>query len=284
VYSFRYFEKAWFNCDDLSASTSHISDFELDHVDIKLVIVDATCSENSCLNNCVKPKSKNSGTQGKFVPMCHHCGNVGPIRPKCYLLKSNRPWKKQEDSKQGVIEKTSSDKYVPPHKRHISKRGKDFIVCENANLKFAEPFKKHFRKRSQPTCYHCGVSGHIRPHCPQIRHQQPRIRKTEQKTGKSSSKPSKPHRAFWQLRHYPQMGSPSCLQCGKNGHTKAKCFRMKPHKPKKNQTNEGLVNMMKNVLVRLINWDMAHTPASQVEKVWVRKDETIHPLRGNGLT
>jgi hypothetical protein len=59
---------------------------------------------------------------------------------------------------------------------------------------------------------------------------------------------------------------------------------MKPHKPKKNQTNERLINMMKNVLVRLINWDMAHTLASQVEKVWVRKDETIHPLRGSELT
>jgi hypothetical protein len=30
--------------DDLSASTSYISDFELDHVDIKPVIVDAACS------------------------------------------------------------------------------------------------------------------------------------------------------------------------------------------------------------------------------------------------
>jgi hypothetical protein len=248
--------------DDLSASTSHIFDFELNPVDIKPVIVDATCSENSCLNNCVKPNSKDSGTQGKFVHMCHHCGKVGHIIPKCYLLKSHRPWKKQEDSKQGIIEKTSSDKYVPPHRRHISKRGKDFIVYENANLKFAEPFKKHFSKRSQPTCYHCGVSRHIRPYCTQIRHQQPRIRKTEQKTSKSSSKLSKPHHVFRQQRHYPQRDSPSCYHCGKYGHIKAECFKVKPHKPKKNQTNEGLVNMMKNVLVRLINWDMAHTPAS----------------------
>jgi hypothetical protein len=42
---------------------------------------------------------------------------------------------------------------------------------------------------------------------------------------------------------------------------------MKPNKSKKNQINEGLVNMMKSVLVRLINLNMAHTPASQVEKV-----------------
>jgi hypothetical protein len=270
--------------NDLSTSISNASDSELDSAGIKPVIVDATCSENSCLNNCVKPNSKDSGTQGKFIPICHHCGKVGHIRPKCYLLKSHRPWKKQEEFKKDFIEKTSSDKYVMPHRRHISQRGKDFVICENANLKFAESFKKHFSKRSQPTCYHCGVSGHIRPHCPQIRYQQPQIRKTEQKTGKSSSKPSKPHHAFRQRRHYPQRGSPSCRQCGKYGNTKAECFRMKPHKPKKNQTNEGLVNMMNSVLVRLINLDMAHTPASQVEKVWVRKDETIHPLRGSGLT
>jgi hypothetical protein len=131
---------------DLNTSTSHASDSELDSVGIKHVIVDAACSKNSCLDKCVMPNSKDSGTQGKFVPICHNCG------------------KKQEDSKKGVIEKTSSDKYVPPHRRHISQRGKDFVVCENANLKFAEPFKKHFSKRSQPTCYHCGVSGHIRPH------------------------------------------------------------------------------------------------------------------------
>jgi len=238
------------------------------HTDIsnKLVIVDAACSENSCLNNCVKPNSKDSGTQGKFVPICHHCGKVGHIRPKCYMLKSHRPWKKQEDSRKSFIKKTSSNKYVPPYRRHISQRSKDFVICENPNLKFVELFKKHFNKRSQPTCFQCGVSGHIRPHCPQIRHQQPRIRKTEQKTSKSSSKPSKPHHAFRQQRHYPQRSSPSYRQCGKYGHTKVECFRMKPHKPKKNQTNEGLVNMMKSVLIRLINLDMAHTPASQVEK------------------
>jgi hypothetical protein len=45
---------------DLTASTSHASDSELDSIFIKLVIVDTACldnSENSCLNNCVKPNS-----------------------------------------------------------------------------------------------------------------------------------------------------------------------------------------------------------------------------------
>jgi hypothetical protein len=79
--------------DDLSASTSHASNSELDSIVIKPVIVDTTCLdnvENSCLKNYVKPKSKESGTQGKFVSTCHNCGKVGHIRPNCYLLKSHR--------------------------------------------------------------------------------------------------------------------------------------------------------------------------------------------------
>jgi hypothetical protein len=83
--------------DDLSASTSHASNFELDSTVIKPVIVDTTCldiSENSCLNNYVKPKSKYTGTQahGKFVPTYHNCGKVGHIRPNCFLLKTHRSW------------------------------------------------------------------------------------------------------------------------------------------------------------------------------------------------
>jgi hypothetical protein len=155
----------------------------------------------------VKPNSKDSGTQSKFVPICHHCGKVGHSRPKCYLLKSHRPWKKQEDSRKGFIEKTSSNKYVLPYRRHISQRGKDFVICENANLKFVEPF----------TVLRFDIN------------------------------------SLGSENRAKDRDSPSCRHCGKYGHIKAECFKVKPHKPKKNQTNEGLVNMMKNVLVRLIN-------------------------------
>jgi hypothetical protein len=85
--------------NDLSTSISHTSDSELDSFDIKPEIEDTACLDISYLNKCVMPSSKDLGTQGKFVPICHHCGKIGHIRPKCYLLKSHRPWKKQEDSK-----------------------------------------------------------------------------------------------------------------------------------------------------------------------------------------
>jgi len=48
--------------NDLSTSISHASDSELDSFDIKPVIEDTTCLDISCLNNCVKPSSKDSGT------------------------------------------------------------------------------------------------------------------------------------------------------------------------------------------------------------------------------
>jgi len=129
----------------MSASTSHASDFELDSVDIKPVILDAGCSENSCLNNCLKPKSKESGTQGKFVPTCHNCGKSGHISPNYYLLKSHRPWIKLDALRKSEIEDSSSFKYVPPQRRHI--KGKGNVICKNANHNSAENVKKHSNKR-----------------------------------------------------------------------------------------------------------------------------------------
>jgi hypothetical protein len=138
--------------EDLSASTSHASDFELDFIINKPMIVETACLDNSCLNNCMMPKSKESGTQCKFVPTCHNCGKTGHIRPNCYLLESHKPWIKQDALRKGKVEDSSSSKYVPPHRRH--KKGKGNIVCKNANHISAEKVKQHSTKRSLPTYYH----------------------------------------------------------------------------------------------------------------------------------
>jgi hypothetical protein len=104
--------------DDLSASTSHASDSELDSTIIKALIVNNACLDYSCLNNHVVPKSKDTGTQahGKFVPTCHNCGKIGHIRPNCYLLKSHRPWIKQD----ALMSRKSS--------RSLSCLGKSYLV------------------------------------------------------------------------------------------------------------------------------------------------------------
>jgi hypothetical protein len=145
--------------NDMNTFTSHASDFELDYIDIKHVIVDTACLENSCLNNHAMPKSKESRTRGKFFPTCHNCGENGHIRPNYYLLKSHRPWIKQDALRKSEIEDSSSSKYVPPHRRHI--KGKCNVICKNANHIFVEKVKQHSNKRSLPTCHHCGIIGHI---------------------------------------------------------------------------------------------------------------------------
>jgi len=112
---------------NLSTSTSHASDSELDSVDIKPVIVDAACSKNKY----VMPKSNESGTRGKFVHTCHNCGKTSHIRPNCYLLKSHRPWIKHDALRKSEIEDSSSSKYVSPHRRHTKDKGN--VICKNAN-------------------------------------------------------------------------------------------------------------------------------------------------------
>jgi hypothetical protein len=102
--------------NDLSTSTSHASDYELDSIDIKLVIEDTACLDNSCLTNHVMSNSMESGIQGKFIPKCHNCGKIGHIRPNCYLLKSHRPWIKQDALRKSEVEDSSSSKYVIPHR------------------------------------------------------------------------------------------------------------------------------------------------------------------------
>jgi len=105
------------NVNDLSTSTSHASDSELNFVDIKPVIEDTACLDNSCLTNHVMPNSKESRIQGKFIPKCHNCGKIGHIRPNCHLLKSHKPWIKQGALRKSEVEDSSSSKYVPPHRR-----------------------------------------------------------------------------------------------------------------------------------------------------------------------
>jgi hypothetical protein len=79
----------------------------------------------------------------------------------------------------------------------------------------------------------------------------------------------------------------TCHHCGKVGHIQPHCFNLKPHMQKnKNFVSrkdcEGLVTMMKGVLSRLDQFEKVHKPIPKITKVWVRKNDTIHPLRGSG--
>jgi hypothetical protein len=80
---------------------------------------------------------------------------------------------------------------------------------------------------------------------------------------------------------------PTCHHCGKVGHIRPHCFNLKTHVQKnKNSVPridcESLVTMMKGVLSRLDQFEKVHKPRPKFTQVWVRKDDTIHPLRGSG--
>jgi hypothetical protein len=40
--------------------------------------------------------------------------------------------------------------------------------------------------------------------------------------------------------------------------------------------------MMRDVLTRLDRLNKGHNPAPRIKKAWIRKEDTIHPLKGNG--
>jgi hypothetical protein len=123
------------------------------------VIEDTSCLDNPCKTNHVMPNSKELGIQCKFIPKCHNIGKIGHIRPNCSLLKSHKPWIKQDALRKSEVKDYSSSKYVPLHRRYI--KGKGNIVCKNADHISTEKVKQHSNKRSLPTYHHCGITGHI---------------------------------------------------------------------------------------------------------------------------
>ena len=46
--------------------------------------------------------------------------------------------------------------------------------------------------------------------------------------------------------------------------------------------SEGLVIMMREVLSRLDKFKQNHKSRPKISQVWVKKDDTTHPLRGSG--
>ena len=188
--------------DNAGASTSHASN---DSLNVELVNV-----KEAKANFSKTPLVKQ--TQCKLVPICHHCGVIGHIRPNCWKFKAAP---KKEN--QAVASTLQGKKiYIESHASYPKPR-------------VMHPPRKLSSQRFVPTCHHCGKVGHIRPHCFNLKSQ---------------------------------------LQKNKNSISRKDC--------------EGLVMMMKGVLFRLNQFEKVHKPRPKITQVWVRNDETIHPLRGSG--
>jgi hypothetical protein len=87
-----------------------------------------------------------------------------------------------------------------------------------------------------------------------------------------------PRHQQWQLKLVP------ANQSGKSKKNKSRNYKRKPQNPISNQGYEGLLSLMQCMLRTMDNINKTCKPPPQAKQVWVRNDETIHPLRGSGLT
>jgi len=183
----------------------------------------------------------------------------------------------QDALRKSEVEDSSSSKYVPPHRRHI--KGKGNVICKNANYNSAKNVKKHSNKRSLPTCHHYGITGQIRPKCPQLQAQNLKVQKELPTRATSGTLPLTALQAPWHQHQFVP-----AYQSGKSKKNKSRRYKRKLQKPTSNHGYEGFLSLMQGILRRMANMDMTRKPSPQVKQVWVKNDETIHPLRGSGLT
>jgi hypothetical protein len=127
--------------DNAGASTSHASNESLN--------VELANVKEAKANFSKTPSVKQ--TQGKFVPICHHCGVIGHIRPNCWKFKA-APKKENQAATSTLQGKKGKKIYIEPHASYPKPR-------------VVHPPRKLPSQRFVPTCHHCGKVGHIRPHC-----------------------------------------------------------------------------------------------------------------------
>jgi hypothetical protein len=86
-----------------------------------------------------------------------------------------------------------------------------------------------------------------------------------------------PPTALQASRH--QLQFVPAYQSDKSKKNKPRHYKRKPQKPNGNHGYEGLLSLIQGMLWSMANMDMTRKPSPRVKQVWVKKDETIHPMR-----
>jgi hypothetical protein len=142
------------------------------------------------------------------------------------------------------VYQNSTPHTFPPHRRHI--KGKGNIVCKNANHISAEKVKQHSNKRSQPTCHHCSITGHIRPKCPYLQAKKTKVQKELPIRPTSGTLPSTTFQALWHQQR--QLKLVPANKSGQSKKNKSRHYKRKPQKPISNHGYEGLLSLMQCML------------------------------------
>jgi hypothetical protein len=163
---------------------------------------------------------------------------------------------------------------LEPHHACIDKGN---TVIGGEDMAISEFIQKPPTKRSPPIWHHCGVSGHIRPRCPQCQAQKEPSRQVTSGTRPPTRYQAPPHPRR-QQQFVPTNHSDK-LKKNKSMH-----YKEEREKPESDQSYEGLLILMRNLLRWMDNQLKSYQQPPQVRQVWARKDVGTHPLKGSGPT
>jgi len=121
------------------------------------------------------------------------------------------------------------------------------------------------------------ITGHIRSKCPQLQKS-----KVQRKLPTRATSGIIPLMALQAPQH--QQKFVPANQSGKPKKNKSRRCKRNPQKPNGSHGYEGLLSLIQGMLRSMANIDMTRKPSPRVKQVWVKNDETIHPLRRSGLT
>jgi hypothetical protein len=98
---------------------------------------------------------------------------------------------------------------------------------------------------------------------------------------------STPRRDHMPRNQPSQRFIPTCHHCGKIGHIRPKCFQLNNHESKRDyfrsrNSHDELFNMVRGVITQLNDLAKSHSSVPKMKKVWIKKENTTHPLRGSG--
>jgi hypothetical protein len=117
---------------------------------------------------------------------------------------------------------------------------------------------------------------------PNVHSSKPRIQRFKRKLPTRATSSTLPPTALQAPQHQQQFVP--AYQIGKSKKNKSRCYKRKPQKPTSNHGYERLLSLMQGMLRSMTNKDMTRKPSPRVKQLWVKNDETIHPLRESELT
>ncbi|CAL9005570.1 unnamed protein product [Prunus brigantina] len=155
-------------------------------------------------------------------------------------------------------------------------------------------------QRFIPTCYHCGVKGHIRPRCNALRNVSRETNANGFKNHVSSLKTCELANSVLCTRNKhsslakygfpkPKRFIPTCHHCGTLGHIRPKCFEFRNFEKKpfvhfKKVNDDSLQTQVNDLLYKVVKIpkviSLPHK-VSKMKQVWIKKEDLVLPHVGD---